>query len=134
MERDNLYKVSEEVPYIQSAEKYEAKGNLDLAETEIKKALDIAKLSPYALRVSAKICRMRFESTKDKKYLNLAQAEIEKSLAIMSKDPWANCEAALIYYDQNDKAKASQAIAAALKAEPRDEYLLSIKAKVDSMQ
>jgi Tfp pilus assembly protein PilF len=118
---------------IQSAEDLISKGDLTQAEINIKKAMEIAKDDPWALRVSARIHREQFEKTKNKKYLELAQTEIEESLKNRPNDAWGNAEAAMIYYDQNNKTKATQAIESALKLEPGNKEMQNIKNKIRSM-
>ena len=95
--------------------------------------MEIVKDEPWALRVSARIHRIQFEKTNDKKYLKLAQTEIEKSLKSRPDDPWGNEEAALIYYYQNNKTKSAQAIETALKLEPNNKPIQDIKNKIQSM-
>lgn len=118
---------------IQSAEDFINKGDLTQAEINIKKAMEIAKDDPWALRVLARIHRIQFEKTNDKKYLKLAQIEIEKSLKSLPDDARGNAEAAMIYYGQNNKTKATQAIETALKLEPDNKQIQDIKKKIQSM-
>lgn len=118
---------------IQSAEDLISKGDLTQAEINLKKAMEIAKDDPWGFRVSARIHRIQFEKTNNKDYIELAQIEIEKSLKSLPNDILGNEEAALIYYDRNNKTKATQAIESALKLEPGNKEIQNIKKKIQSM-
>lgn len=108
-------------------------GDLALAETNLKKILEVNKGHAYAMRVLAKVYRMQFEKTNEKQYLELAQVEIEKSLKGMSRDAQCNAEAAMIYYLKNDKTNAMQTIDKALKLEPQSAYFKDIKRRIQNM-
>lgn len=108
-------------------------GDLALAEKDIKEILAVNEKDAWAMRVSAKVHRMQFEKTRGKRYLELAEAEIEKALKRMPQDGQGNAEAAIIYYLQNNKANAVQAINKALKLEPNNTYFKDIKRKIQDM-
>lgn len=123
---------------IRLAECYASKGNFSLAEETAKKAVTVSEnTDAWALRLLATIYRTQFEISKDdnlkKKYLDSAQIQIEKAININSKDPWVNAEASQIYFAQNNKAKAIQAIELALKLEPNNKQIQDIRKKIQSM-
>jgi len=117
------------------AESYVSKGDLTSAEDCIKKALAASdNKSTWSLRALATIYRIRYETSEDanlkQKYLDLAMIEIAKALVISPNDAWVNLEAAQIYLNNNNKAKALEAIDFALAVEPENKYFLGVKQKI----
>jgi len=119
--------------YIHSAENYISKGDLVSAEKEVKKVLAQNANDQLAIRILAKINRRQFEITKQRNFLELAKAEIEKSSMLSPNDLYGNVEAALIYYDLKDKAKAMKAIDLAIKIDPQNNVWKRIKAQIQSL-
>ena len=119
---------------IHSAENYINKGDLVSAEKEIKKILAQNANDQLAIRILARINRRQFEITKQRNFLDLAKAEIEKSSMLSPNDLYGNVEAALIYYDLNDKAKAMKAIDFAIMKDPQNNAWKKIKAQIQSMR
>jgi len=106
------------------AENYMWKGKLSLAEVRAKEALKLSPDSAWGLRVLAEIYRLRAgeaESLKKKDgYLTLAKTQIEKALDIAPDDYWVNSQAAHIYLDLNEKAKAGTFTDKALKLKSKN--------------
>lgn len=123
---------------IRLAECYQVKGQLDLAEKTIKKALGFAEDNAWALITSARVYLSKFLLERDEglKDTNLtsAQNQIEKCLKSEPEQPHGNALAAEVYFYQKNKNKAKSAIRNALKADPQDEYFKSIAMMVDSEQ
>lgn len=111
-------------------------GKFAEAEEFAKRAVSIDTTNVWALRTSAGVYRVKAEQTEAVstrgELLNLARVKIKEALKHDPKDAWANAEAALIFLAQGDKKQAYKLIEEALALQPDDDYIKSIKIKIES--
>lgn len=114
-------------------EAYINKGDLSTAETTVRRGIAIQPDDPWACRLLGRIYRIKTEEDPNAKSNNLSLAleQVEKGLVSNPNDIWLLAEAAQIYSEQGDKAKANQTIERALNIVPNDNYLISVKENIN---